>query len=193
MHNNFCYVSVIRPRPEERRNRRRNRLSQGNPSHMTTTTKSAKTKPSATVTPFDAFNVQMPSVEVPAAFRDFAEKSIAQAREAYAKLKSTAEEATDAFEASYENTRKGVVAIGVKSLDAAKVSSDASFALARDLFAAKTFAEVIELQTSFARKQFDTLAEQVKELQEFTTKFVTDATKPVTAQIEKTFKEIKAA
>jgi len=160
---------------------------------MTTATKPAKTKPAATVTPFDAFNVQMPSVEVPAAFRDFAEKSIAQARDAYAKLKSTAEEATDALEATYENTRKGVVALGVKSLDAAKVSSDASFALARDLFAAKTFAEVIELQTSFARKQFDTLSEQVKELQEFTTKFVTDATKPVTTQIEKTFKEIKAA
>jgi phasin len=166
----------------------------------TATVKAEKTVKAATAAtkaavsaPFEAFSLNLPTVEVPAAFRDFAEKGIAQARDTYAKMKSAAEEATDMVEDTYEAARESAFAIGVKTLDAAKSNTDASFALARDLFGAKTFAEVIELQTAFARKQFDTVSAQVKELQELTTKFVTDAARPVTTQVEKTFKDIKAA
>ncbi|MEO8668649.1 MAG: phasin [Bauldia sp.] len=155
--------------------------------------KVAKAAKASVAAPFEAFNMDMSSVEVPAAFRDFAEKGIAQARDAYAKIKSAAEEATDVVENTYETAREGAFAIGVKALDVAKTNTDASFAFARDLFGAKTFAEAIELQTSFARKQFDTVAAQVKELQDLTTKFVTDTAKPVATQVEKTFKDIKAA
>ncbi|MND02553.1 Phasin protein [compost metagenome] len=52
---------------------------------------------------------------------------------------------------------------------------------------------MIELQTAFARKQFDTVGGQIKELQELTQKYVAETTKPVTAKVEKTFKELKAA
>lgn len=166
---------------------------------MSTETKSAKTaKPAAAenaipANPFEAFNMPMPAVEMPTVFREFAEKSIAQAREGYSKMKVAAEEATDMVEDTYETAREGAFAIGVKALDVAKAHSDASFAFAKDLFSAKTFAEVIELQSAFARKQFDALGVQVKELQELTQKFVTDAAKPATAQVEKAFKDIKAA
>ena len=160
---------------------------------MTTTAKTPKTPKSAAAMPFEAFNMQMPSMEVPVAFREFAEKSITQARDTYAKMKSAAEDATGMVEDTYEATRENVFAFGVKALDAAKVNSDASFALAKELFGAKTFAEVIELQTSFARKQFDAVAAQVKEFQELTQKYVADTTKPVTSQVEKTFKDFKAA
>ena len=156
-------------------------------------TKAAKAVKTAAEAPFDAFNMGMSNVEVPAAFRDLAEKGIAQARDTYAKFKSAAEEATDVVEDTYETAREGAMAIGVKALEAAKTNSDASFALAKDLFSAKTFAEMIELQTSFTRKQFDAVATQMKEFQDLATKFVTDAAKPVTAQVEKSFKDIKAA
>jgi len=159
---------------------------------MPAQSKTAKSAKPATA-PFDAFNINMPSVEVPAVFRDMAEKSIAQARDGYDKIKSAAEEATDMVEDSYETAREGVFSIGVKTLDAAKSNSDASFALARDLFGVKTFAEAIELQTAFARKQFESFGAQAKEFQELTQKFAADASKPVTAQVEKTFKDIKAA
>src|SRR5262245_58195781 len=166
---------------------------------MTTTqtkTKAAKAaadSASAAETAFEAFNFKVPTLEVPASFREFAEKSIAQAREAYAKIKSAAEDASDVVEDTYETAREGVFSLSVKTLDAVKTNSDASFALARDLFAAKTFAEVIELQTAYARKQFDLVTTQVREFQELTTKLVTDTTKPVTAQVEKTFSHFKAA
>ena len=143
--------------------------------------------------PFEAFTMAMPSADVPVMFRDFAEKSVAQARDAYAKMKTVAEQTTDMVEDAYESAREGAFAMGVKAIDAAKTNSDASFAFARDLFGAKTLADVIELQTTFARKQFDAVTVQVKEFQQLAQKVATDAAKPVTAQVEKTFKEIKAA
>src|SRR4029079_7957031 len=84
------------------------------------TIKAATAATKAAVTaPFEAFNMNMPTVEVPAVFRDFAEKGIAQARDTYAKIKSAAEEATDMVEDTYETAREGAFAIGVKALDAA--------------------------------------------------------------------------
>jgi hypothetical protein len=53
--------------------------------------------------------------------------------------------------------------------------------------------EVIELQSSFARKQFDAFTSQFKEIQALTEKLVTDTTKPVAEKVEKTFKELKVA
>ena len=157
-------------------------------------TKAKVMKPAPSVSaPFEAFNISMPSTEVPAFFRDFAEKSVAQARDTYAKMKTAAEEATDVVEDTFETARDGAFAFGVKAIDAAKTNTDASFALARDMFGAKTFAEVIELQTAFARKQFDSVSAQMKDFQELAQKIVTETTKPVTTQVGKTFKEIKAA
>lgn len=159
---------------------------------MTTTAKSAKSGKSA-ATPFDAFSFPAPSFEVPAAFRDFAEKSVSTARDTYAKIKSAADDATGLVEETIETAREGAFAIGVKALDTAKTNSDASFALARDLFGAKTVSEVIELQSSFARKQFDAFTEQFKEFQALGEKLVTYTTKPVTDKVEKTFKDLKVA
>ena len=52
---------------------------------------------------------------------------------------------------------------------------------------------MIELQTAFTRKTFDAVAHQMKEFSELAQKYVTYTAKPVTAQVEKTFKELKAA
>ncbi len=161
-------------------------------------TASAKTpkaaKPTAVPTsPFEAFAMPTPSFEFPDAFRSFAEKSVAQARDGYARMKTAAEDATDLVEGTLETARDGAFAISAKALDAAKSNSDASFALARDLLGAKTVSEVIELQTSFARSQFEAMAGQFKDLQALTEKVFTDATKPVTERVEKTFKELKVA
>ena len=161
---------------------------------MATTVKPKAAKAAAApTTPFDAFSMNVPSVEVPAAFREFAEKSIAQARDTYARMKSAAEDATDAVEGTYETAREGAMALGVKALDTAKSNADASFAFARDLFGAKTFAEVIEFQTAFARQQFEAVTAQFKEFQELAQKVATDTAKPFTTKVEKAFKEIKVA
>jgi phasin len=159
---------------------------------MTATAKTAKAGKTAG-NPFEAFTFPAPTFEVPSAFRDLAEKSVSTARDTYAKIKSATDDATGLVEETLETAREGAFAIGVKTLDAAKSNSDASFEFARDLFGAKTVSEMIELQSTFARKQFDTLTEQFKEFQALGEKFVTDTAKPVTEQVEKTMKDLKVA
>jgi phasin len=158
----------------------------------TTTAKGPKAAKTAGA-PFEAFTFPTPNFEIPAAFRDFAEKSASQARDAYTKIKTATEDATGLVEDTFETAREGAFAISVKALDAAKANTDASFELVRDLFGVKTFSEAIELQSTFARKQFEAVTAQVKELQELGEKFFTETTKPVTEKVEKTFKELKVA
>jgi phasin len=140
---------------------------------------------------FEAFTMSMPNVEMPAVFRDFAEKGIEQARETYSKMKSAAEQTTDAIEDSYETAREGAVSVSLKALEAAQTNAEAGFAFAKELVGAKTLSEVIELQSSFARKQFDAVSGQVKELQEIARKAAIETGKPMRESVEKAFQEFK--
>lgn len=148
----------------------------------------AKAATKAFEAPFEAFSFKLPQAEIPVAFRDFAEKSLTGSKEAYAKIKEAAENATEVFEDSVETARSGFVELTHKSLDAAKLHSDATFAFARELLGAKSLSEALELQLSFARKQSEAISAQVKDFQDFSQKFVTEATRPVQASVEKVMK-----
>ncbi|WP_417685640.1 phasin [Roseibium sp.] len=154
-------------------------------------TKSTKSAAASPFADFEAFS--MPNMEVPAMFREATEKSIDSAREAYAKVKTAAEDATDLIEDTFETSRQGAVEFNHKAVDAAKINTDATFSFIKDLMAVKTLAEAIELQSTFARQQFDTFSAQAKDMQEFATKLSTDVTAPVKDAFEKSFKEFKAA
>ena len=138
---------------------------------------------------FEAF--AMPKMEVPAAFREATEKGIESAREAYAKVKTAAEDATDLMEDTFETSRQGVVEFNHKAVDAAKTNADATFNFIKDIMSVKTVAEAIELQSTFARQQFDALSAQTKEMQELATKLGTDVSAPVKEAMEKSFKDLK--
>lgn len=157
----------------------------------TKTTSKTAAAPTNPFTDFEAF--AMPKMEIPAAFREATEKSISQARETYDKVKSAAEEATDMMEESFETSRQGAIEFNHKAVDVAKTNVDATFSFMKDVMAAKTLAEVIELQSTFARQQFDTMTTQAKDLQEFATKLSSDLGSPVKSAMEKTFKDFKAA
>jgi phasin len=156
---------------------------------MATVKKAAK----AAAASFQTRTSPTTAFEVPEGVRELAEKSVSQAREAYTKMKTAADDTAGLIEETFETSRRGAFALGAKALDAAKVNSDASFAHARDLFAAKSVSEFIELQSTFARRQFEAMTEQVKEFQKMTEKVVTDATKPVAAKVEKTFRDLTVA
>ena len=133
----------------------------------------------------------LPQAEIPAVFRDFAEKAVAQAKTSFAKLKEAAEEATDAIEDTYETARAGLVEINGKSLDAVKANSDAAYGFAKSLLAVKTFAEAIELQSTFVRQQFEAISAQAKELQETAAKVAADSTKPAKDALAKSMESLK--
>jgi len=143
---------------------------------------------------FDVPKFELPKLgdaEIPAVLRGLAEKAVTQAKANFEKMKVVAEEATDAIEDSYETARAGVIQYGNKTIDAAKANSDATLGHAKDLLGVKTFAEAIELQTSFVRQQYETLSAQAKELQEMATKLAGEAAKPVKDAIGKSIDALK--
>lgn len=140
---------------------------------------------------FDLPTLEQP--EIPAALRDFAERAVAQAKANFDKLKVATEDATDAIEDTFDATRAGVVEYSGKSIDAVKTNSNAALGHAKDLLAVKTFAEAIELQSSFVRQQYETISAQAKELQGLATKLAGEAAKPVKDVFEKTAELIKKA
>ena len=60
---------------------------------------------------FEIPNFDMPKFEVPAAFREAAEKGVAQAKEGWEKMKSATEEATEVLEEELHDRRQGRVRI----------------------------------------------------------------------------------
>ena len=128
---------------------------------------------------FDMPKFDVPSFEVPPAFREFAEKGVSQAKEQYEKMKSVAEEATGVLEDTYANASKGAAEYGQKVIDNTRANSNAAFDLFGALLTAKSYAEVVELSTGFARKQFETLTEQAKELSAVAQKAGTETFEPI--------------
>lgn len=134
-----------------------------------------------------------PKFEVPEIVRSFAEQGLKQSREAYARVKDAAEEATDMLEDSLETGRKTVQEAQFKALDMAKANTDASFEFMRKMLAASSLSDVMELQTTFARDRFDALMAYSKDMQEMMSKAGAEASEPAKAMIEKAMSFAKAA
>ena len=113
---------------------------------------------------FEMPKFDIPKVEMPAAFREFAERGVAQAKDTYEKMKAAAEEATDVLETTYSTATKGAADYGLKVIETTRVNTNAAFDFYGELITAKSLSEVIELSSAHARKQFEALTAQSKEL-----------------------------
>ncbi|MGA8611003.1 MAG: phasin [Xanthobacteraceae bacterium] len=159
----------------------------------TTTPPKMKSKPASS--PFEMPKFEMPKfdipkVEMPAAFREFAERGVAQAKDTYEKMKAAAEEATDVLETTYSTASKGASDYGMKVIEAARVNTNAAFDYAGELLAAKTLSEVLELSSTHARKQFEALTKQSKELGALAQKVATDTAEPIKNGMNKAFAKV---
>ena len=128
---------------------------------------------------FDMPKFEMPKMEMPAAFRELAEKGIAQAKGNYDKFKGAAEQATDMLEETYTTASTGCSGYGLKLIETARANSNAAFDLMTELLTAKSYSEVVETTTAYMRTQFDTLTAQAKELSEHAQKVATDTVEPI--------------
>ena len=150
----------------------------------TNTTSKPKPKPVAISAPtFEMPKFEMPKMEVPAPFREFAEKGVAQARENYEKMKSTAEDATKVLEDSYATASQGCSGYGLKLIETARTNSNATFDMLTQLMGVKSFSEGVELYTGFLREQFDIITAQTKELTDHAQKVATDTAEPIKASV----------
>src|SRR3954469_5582009 len=107
---------------------------------------------------FDLPKFEIPKMEVPVAFRDFAEKSVSQAKDNWEKMKAVSEEASDLIEDSYATASKGAADYGLKLIEASRANTNSMFDYASQLMSVKSLSEAVELSTSHLRKQFETLS-----------------------------------
>jgi phasin len=114
------------------------------------------------------------AAQIPEYFREFAEKSVEQAKDHYARIRSAAEGATDMVEDSYLTATRGATEFNMKAIEALRGNVNSSFDYARELMAAKSFSEALELSASHMRQQFETLSDQAKEFSELARKVATD-------------------
>ena len=124
-------------------------------------------------------------------FREFAEKGASQTKEAYAKMKEAAEDATKTVEATLESAQAGSVELGLKAIEALRTNAENSLSHMEALLGVKSVSELFELQTAFLRKQAEVAVEQAKTLQETSKKVAEKVTAPGKSAAEKAMKSFK--
>jgi phasin len=126
-------------------------------------------------------------------YRQFAEKSFAQSKENYARVKTAAEDATKTIEAMMESAQAGTVELGLKAIEAMRVNADNSLTHFEALLGVKSVAELIELQAAFVRKQVELGVDQAKTIQEASRKVAEDVAKPGKTAVDRAVNQFKAA
>ncbi|MGK9052333.1 phasin [Neorhizobium petrolearium] len=126
-------------------------------------------------------------------FREFAEKGATQSRDAYAKMKVAAEEATKTVETTLQSAQAGSVELGLKAIDALRTNADMSLSHMEALLGVKSVSELLELQTAFIRKQAEVTVEQAKAMQDAARKLAEDVAKPGKEAAEKAMATFKVA
>ncbi len=130
---------------------------------------------------------EMPNMEIPTAFREMAEKGVAQAKEGYEKMKTAAEDATEMLEDTYAKASKSCSDYGLKLIETARANTNAAFDLFGEVLSAKSGSEVIELYTTYMRSQFDTVSAQAKELADHAQKVATETVEPIKESLTTAF------
>jgi phasin len=127
----------------------------------------------------------------PEAARAFAEKTVAQAREAYDRSTGAFEIAVDTMQKSFDAAGQGAVALNRKILDIAQRNVSSSFDLAKSLAGAKNLADFVELQTAYWQKQLDALTAQAEEVRALSTKVTADMAEPIKAHVTSSMEQLR--
>jgi len=102
--------------------------------------------------------------QVPAQLRDFAEKSIEQARSAFEEFIGLAQKAVGSVQAGPLAMPSGAKEVGAKAMVYAEANVKAAFDHAQKLVHAKDLQEVMQFQSEYLKAQIATLQEQAKEI-----------------------------
>ncbi len=115
--------------------------------------------------------------EIPNELRDFAERSVDQARKAFEGFVAVAQKAVDAVDNSANSAQNNAKSVGSHVLGFAEQNVNAAFDLAHKLVQAKDPQEAFALQSEYLKKQLGALQEQAKEFGAIVQKAATPGSK----------------
>jgi phasin len=116
--------------------------------------------------------------EIPKEMRSMAEASFDQARKAFEKFVTSAQETAGSLEERGATVRAGAKDIGAKAIANAEKNVQASLDYAQALLHARDLTEVMRLHGDYVQAQMRALAEQASEMGQIVSRAAMDAAKP---------------
>jgi len=108
-------------------------------------------------------NNPTPTYEIPTELRDFAEKSVEQARKAMDGFLGAAQKTVDTFEGSATTVQASAKDVTRRTFSYAEQNIAAAFDLAQRMVRARDLQEAMQIQAEFVRSQFESMQTQMKE------------------------------
>ncbi len=99
--------------------------------------------------------------QIPPEMRDFAERSVVQARKAFEGFMGAVHKTSESMDVAGS---AGVKDVGSKAVSFAENNVNAAFDLAQKLVHAKDVQEVLALQTEYLKAQMEAVQQQAKEM-----------------------------
>jgi phasin len=116
--------------------------------------------------------------ELPKEMRSMAESSFEQARAAFEKFLSSAQQTAGSIEERGATVRAGAKDISAKAISCAEKNVQASLDYAQALLRAKDLTEVMRLHSEYVQTQMRSLAEQASEMGQIVSRAAMEAAKP---------------
>jgi|APCry1669190288_1035285.scaffolds.fasta_scaffold86822_1 phasin len=104
--------------------------------------------------------------EIPTEMRDFAERSVSQARKAFEGFMGAVHKATSNVTQATPAALSNATDVSTKAVSFAEANVNAAFDLAQKLVHAKDVTEVLAIQSDYVKAQLETIQAQTKELGE---------------------------
>ncbi|HWG06209.1 MAG TPA: phasin [Beijerinckiaceae bacterium] len=104
--------------------------------------------------------------EIPTEMRDFAERSVAQARKAFEGFMGAVQKTTGSVDGPAIPGFAGAKDVSLKAVSFAEANVNAAFDLAEKLVHAKDLQEVLAIQSDYVKAQMAAIQSQTKELGE---------------------------
>jgi len=104
-----------------------------------------------------------PNYEIPTEMRDFAEKSVEQARKAFDSFIGAARRTADTVQGSTDLARTNASNLSTRGFEFAEQNVNAAFDLAQKLVRSRDVQEAMQHQAEYVRSQFAAIQAQAKE------------------------------
>jgi hypothetical protein len=131
----------------------------------------------------------LPKMEIPQSFQDFAKDSITLTKESNDKVKKTADQVNEALLTSCVTFANGAAALNNKIIESAFANSRASLGYVQKLLGVKNFTELTELSTVHVREQFDAWSEQAETIMALTKKVAIETSEPIKTSVTEPFEK----
>src|SRR5262245_6910403 len=121
--------------------------------------------------------------------RETTEKTSAQAKEAFENVSAATAAAGNLVRDTYSTAARSAQEYNAKVIEFAQTNTQTNLEFVQKLSNVKSPTEFLELSTNHSRKQFETLAEQARELLSLAQKTMLTATERAQADVNKTYSQ----